>query len=493
MRSTRRSVRFPPPLPWKGKETDATATQGEGTFGKVKKALNTESGEWVAIKVLDKEKIQKQNMGQQVKKEISIMKLVRHKHIVSLKEVLASRTKIFIVLELVTGGELFDKIVAEGKFNETVARKYFQQLVAGTAYCHKQGVCHRDLKPENLLLDEHEDLKISDFGLSSLYEQAAGETDRATLLHTTCGTPNYVAPEVLADKGYDGAMADTWSCGGSSISLSPSRRKKQRKGELTRAPPVILFVFLAGFLPFDEATMSALFRKIQKAEFTYPSWFTDEVKDLISHILVVDPKQRWTLSQIRQHPWWKKDGPYALHDPTQDQKQLDLGGGDGILDDVEDDEGGSPAKAAAAASGGGAASPAAAGGGGGAGAGPRLNAFDIINMCSGSAANKLFHGEGGDRRVTKMLIAPSNKPYAQVVEIVSDQLRKIPGFQSIDGPSDEDKLRAIFDLGNGQVHVKVAINPATDDLTMVVFKRARGDALSFRDVWEHVAKIPAVL
>jgi len=125
------------------------------------------------------------------------MKLVRHVHVVSLKEVLASRTKIFIVLELVTGGELFDKIVAEGKFNETTARKYFQQLVAGTSYCHSQGVCHRDLKPENLLLDEHEDLKISDFGLSSLYEQAAGETDRATLLHTTCGTPNYVAPEGL--------------------------------------------------------------------------------------------------------------------------------------------------------------------------------------------------------------------------------------------------------------------------------------------------------
>jgi serine/threonine protein kinase len=95
----------------------------------------------VAIKVLDKEKIQKQSMGTQVKKEISIMKLVRHVHVVSLKEVLASRTKIFIVLELVTGGELFDKIVAEGKFNETTARKYFQQLVAGTSYCHAQVRC----------------------------------------------------------------------------------------------------------------------------------------------------------------------------------------------------------------------------------------------------------------------------------------------------------------------------------------------------------------
>ena len=172
-------------------------TLGEGTFGKVKRALNTETQEWVAIKVLDKEKIQKQNMGAQVKKEISIMKLVRHPHVVQLKEVLASRTKIFIVLELVTGGELFDLIVSQGRFDEKTARNYFQQLVVGTQYCHKQGVVHRDLKPENLLLDDNSNLKISDFGLSSLYEQAAGETDRATLLHTTCGTPNCAFPIVV--------------------------------------------------------------------------------------------------------------------------------------------------------------------------------------------------------------------------------------------------------------------------------------------------------
>lgn len=102
--------------------------------------MNTETQEWVAIKVLDKEKIQKQNMGAQVKKEISIMKLVRHPHVVQLKEVLASRTKIFIVLELVTGGELFDLIVQEGRFKEKTARFYFQQLVVGTQYCHSRGV-----------------------------------------------------------------------------------------------------------------------------------------------------------------------------------------------------------------------------------------------------------------------------------------------------------------------------------------------------------------
>ena len=129
-------------------------TLGEGTFGKVKHAVNVETQEAVAIKVLDKERIQKQSMGSQIKKEISIMKQLEHANVVKLNEVLASRTKIFIVLELVTGGELFDRIVTSGKLNENDARFYFKQLVGGVAYCHSQGVAHRDLKPENLLLDE---------------------------------------------------------------------------------------------------------------------------------------------------------------------------------------------------------------------------------------------------------------------------------------------------------------------------------------------------
>ena len=423
----------------------------------MKRALNTETQEWVAIKVLDKEKIQKQSMGTQVKKEISIMKLVRHVHVVSLKEVLASRTKIFIVLELVTGGELFDKIVAEGKFNETTARKYFQQLVAGTSYCHAQGVCHRDLKPENLLLDEHEDLKISDFGLSSLYEQAAGETDRATLLHTTCGTPNYVAPEVLADRGYDGAQADTWSIG------------------------VILFVFLAGFLPFDEATMSALFRKIQKADFTYPSWFQDDAKDLIGKILVVDPKQRWTIAQIKQHPWWKKDGPYAFEDPTAGGRPQETQQTGELLDDVDEDE--RPMNSAPAA---------ASGGGGGVGGGNsdvrRINAFDLINMCSGSAVGRLFQSEA-EKKTAKTIVVPSAKPLDIVMKNVQVALANIPGFVEQSVYNDDDKLRAVYDLGHGQVHVKVAIEVAADDLVVVVFKRARGDLISFGKVWDHIQRV----
>lgn len=266
-------------------------TLGEGTFGKVKYAVNFETGEAVAIKVLDKEKIQKQNMGAQIKKEISIMKMIHHRYVVQLKEVLASRTKIFIVLELITGGELFDKIVSEGRMSEDQARYYLHQLVEGVEYCHSQGVCHRDLKPENLLLDEEGNLKISDFGLSALY--SGTEDTRSALLHTTCGTPNYVAPEVLADKGYDGRTADVWSCG------------------------VILYVLLAAFLPFDEPTMSALFRKIQNAEFSYPSWFTPEVRSFIDLILVADPAKRATIPQLKEHPWYTAKGQFRPTPPQE--------------------------------------------------------------------------------------------------------------------------------------------------------------------------------
>ena len=164
----------------------------------MKKAVNVETGEVVAIKILDKEKIQKQNMGSQVKKEISIMKLVRHHFVVKLKEVLASKTKIFIVLELVTGGELFDKIVEAQRFDEETARFYFQQLVVGTIFCHNNGVCHRDLKPENFLFETKADnsaIKIIDFGMSKQGMKKTVFGRRA--VQTACGTPLYVAPEIV--------------------------------------------------------------------------------------------------------------------------------------------------------------------------------------------------------------------------------------------------------------------------------------------------------
>ncbi|XP_068488216.1 CBL-interacting serine/threonine-protein kinase 8-like isoform X2 [Phaseolus vulgaris] len=211
-----------------------------------------------------------------IKMEISIMKLVRHPYVVRLYEVLASRTKIYIILEFITGGELFDKIVSHGRLSEADSRRYFQQLIDGVDYCHSKGVYHRDLKPENLLLDSQGNIKISDFGLSAFPEQGV------SMLRTTCGTPNYVAPEVLSHKGYNGAPADVWSCG------------------------VILYVLLAGYLPFDELDLTTLYSKIEKAQFSCPTWFPVGAKSLMHRILDPNPEHRITIQQIRNDEWFQK-------------------------------------------------------------------------------------------------------------------------------------------------------------------------------------------
>ncbi|XP_027184799.1 CBL-interacting serine/threonine-protein kinase 23 isoform X7 [Coffea eugenioides] len=252
-------------------------TLGEGTFAKVKFARNIETGENVAIKILDKEKILKHKMIGQIKREISTMKLIRHPNVIRMFEVMASKTKIYIVLEFVTGGELFDKIATKGRLKEDEARKYFQQLINAVDYCHSRGVCHRDLKPENLLLDANGVLKVSDFGLSALPQQVREDG----LLHTTCGTPNYVAPEVINNKGYDGAKADLWSCG------------------------VILFVLMAGYLPFEESNLLSLYKKIFKAEFTCPPWFSSSAKRLVKRILDPNPQtesQNLVVERREEHP-----------------------------------------------------------------------------------------------------------------------------------------------------------------------------------------------
>ncbi|XP_042412217.1 CBL-interacting protein kinase 23-like isoform X1 [Zingiber officinale] len=253
-------------------------TLGEGTFAKVKFAKDVETGESVAIKIFDKDKILRHKMVGQIKHEISTMKLIRHPNVIRIYEVIASKTKIYLVLEFVDGGELFDKIARRGKLKEEEARKYFQQLINAVDYCHSRGVFHRDLKPENLLLDTNGVLKISDFGLSALPQQV----HENGLLYTTCGTPNYVAPEVIRDKGYDGAKADIWSCG------------------------VILFILMAGYLPFEGSNLMSLYKKIFKADFSCPNWFSTSAKKLIKRILDTNPQTRITISQIIENEWFKK-------------------------------------------------------------------------------------------------------------------------------------------------------------------------------------------
>ncbi|KAH7437633.1 hypothetical protein KP509_05G081700 [Ceratopteris richardii] len=250
-------------------------TLGEGRFAKVKLARHKETGELFAIKIIEKDRLKKVN--KMVKREISTMKLIKHPHVVRLVEVLASKKKVYMILEYVGGGELFDKIVEDGKLNENEARRYFQQLIHGVDYCHSRGVYHRDLKPENLLLDTKGNIKISDFGLSALSQQQWDDG----LFHTTCGTPNYVAPEVMDGKGYEGAPADLWSCG------------------------VILYVLLAGSLPFNDSNLSTLYQKIQKASINFSPNFPAGPQELVKRLLDPNPKTRMTIQEIHEHEWFQ--------------------------------------------------------------------------------------------------------------------------------------------------------------------------------------------
>ncbi|RID71720.1 hypothetical protein BRARA_C03644, partial [Brassica rapa] len=143
-------------------------TLGEGNFGKVKFAKDTVSGQPFAVKIIDKSRISHLNFSLQIKREIRTLKMLKHPNIVRLHEVLASKTKIYMVMECVMGGELFDRIVSKGKLSETEGRKMFQQLIDGISYCHSKDVFHRDLKLENVLLDANGHIKITDFGLSAL-------------------------------------------------------------------------------------------------------------------------------------------------------------------------------------------------------------------------------------------------------------------------------------------------------------------------------------
>ncbi|KAL8108184.1 CBL-interacting protein kinase 5-like [Apium graveolens] len=251
---------------------------GQGTFAKVYHARHLSTGQSIALKIIDKDRVLKAGLIDQIKREISIMRLVKHPNVVQLHEVMATKTKIYLALEHVKGGELFNK-VAKGRLKEASARKYFHQLIAAVDFCHSRGVYHRDLKPENLLLDEFGNLKVSDFGLSAFHESKRQDG----LLHTTCGTPAYVAPEVLLKKGYDGEKADIWSCG------------------------VILYVLLTGYLPFHDSNLMVMYRKISRADYKCPRWFSSDVKRLLSKLLDPNPATRMTIDKLRENPWFMKE------------------------------------------------------------------------------------------------------------------------------------------------------------------------------------------
>lgn len=257
---------------------------GTGSFGEVRLAQHVRTGHEVAVKILNRKRISSLNMGDKVMREINILKLFLHPHVIRLYEVIETPAEIFLFVEYAPGGELFDLIVECERLPEARARRFFQQIISGVDYLHRNMVVHRDLKPENLLLDTSENVKIADFGLSNCMTDGG-------FLETSCGSPDYAAPEVISGNCYAGPEVDVWSCG------------------------VILYTLLCGNLPFDDDNIPDLFRKIKNGDYTFPSHLSELTRDLISRMLEVDPLRRITINEIRRHPWFVIELPQYIAMP----------------------------------------------------------------------------------------------------------------------------------------------------------------------------------
>lgn len=275
---------------------------GEGTFGKVQLAVHIASKEKVAIKMLEKSKIVDEGDRQRISREIQILKILRHPNIVQLYEIIEDKTHLYLIMEYASGGELFDYIVSQQRVKELEASRFFQQLIDGIEYIYKLKIAHRDLKPENLLLDESNNIKIVDFGLSNLYKENQ-------LLKTACGSPCYAAPEMIAGKAYRGLKVDLWSAG------------------------VILFALICGYLPFDDNDTQVLYKKIIRGEYSIPSFVSNMATDLIKRVLCTDPEKRLNIEQIKSHQWFNLFKGYAnipkglivgIHEVPVDERIVEL-------------------------------------------------------------------------------------------------------------------------------------------------------------------------
>ncbi|KAG7973374.1 hypothetical protein I3843_07G224300 [Carya illinoinensis] len=397
---------------------------GKGTFAKVYYGKEMVSGESVAIKVINKDQVvKKEGMMEQIKREISVMRLVRHPNVVELKELMATKTKIFFIMEYVRGGELFAK-VARGKLKEDSARNYFQQLISAVDFCHSRGVSHRDLKPENLLLDENENLKISDFGLSALPEQLRNDG----LLHTQCGTPAYVAPEVLKRKGYDGSKADIWSCG------------------------VILYVLLAGFLPFQDENLMKMYSKIFKSQFEFPLWFSCESKRLISKLLVPDPDRRITIPAIMRVPWFRK----GITRPVQPVASIEIIKETTQSEAMGDNHDRAPPKTPSF-----------------------FNAFQLIaSMSSGFDLSSLFEDE---RKVGSMFT--SRCAVASIVAKI-ESVAKGLSFRVAKAKDFKVRFEAPIDGRKGRLAVTAEVFEVAPEVAIVQFSKSAGDTLEYVKFFE---------
>ncbi|KAK6265726.1 hypothetical protein QUC31_016563 [Theobroma cacao] len=375
---------------------------GRGSFAKVHEATSLEdSNNVVAIKIIDKTKTVDAAMEPRIIREVAAMcRLQQHPNILKIHEVMASKTKIYLVMELASGGELFAKVLRRGRLAEPAVRRYFSQLISALHFCHQNGVAHRDVKPQNLLLDQNGNLKVSDFGLSALPEQLNNG-----LLHTACGTPAYTAPEVVRRKGYDGPKADAWSCG------------------------VILFVLLAGYLPFDDSNLVAMYKKIHRREFQFPSWISKQAKAIIWQLLDPNPHARMGIEKLMETSWFKK----TLTAFTSSNNQQES-----LLHDWK-------LKHDMVSNG--------------------VNAFDIISLSSGLDLSGLFEGGNNKRK---------EKRYTTSIESLDGVVERVREVGERLGYRVERGKRGVVGLGKGRVVLVVEMVEIAESFVLVEAKVMEG-------------------
>lgn len=260
-------------------------TIGKGSSGRVKIAKHAVTGKYAAIKIVPKGLILTSRMSMSeagakadkvllgIEREIVIMKLIDHPNVLNLYDVWETSGELFLIMEYVPGGELFDYLVKRGRLPENEALRYFQQIIHAVDYCHRFNICHRDLKPENLLLDKDKNIKVADFGMAAWQ---AGER----MLETSCGSPHYASPEIVAGKAYHGSASDIWSCG------------------------IILFALITGRLPFDDDNIRVLLLKVKTGIFEMPNEVQGHARDLLYRMLEKDPERRITMPDILVHPFF---------------------------------------------------------------------------------------------------------------------------------------------------------------------------------------------
>ncbi|KAL0300659.1 UNVERIFIED_CONTAM: CBL-interacting protein kinase [Sesamum radiatum] len=361
---------------------------GQGTFAKVHHARNLKTGESVAIKIIDKEKVMKVGLIDQIKREISVMRLVKHPNVVQLHEVMASKSRIYFAMEYIRGGELFNK--------------------------------------------------VSDFGLSALIDSKRQDG----LLHTTCGTPAYVAPEVINKRGYDGEKADIWSCG------------------------VILFVLLAGYLPFHDSNLMEMYRKISKGEFKCPQWFPPEVRKLLSRILDPNPSTRITVIRIMENSWFRK-GFKRIVTPDLD---LDEDQSPRSILEIDDSDTESCSGMSSSGKKKEDAQPA------GAKKPNCLNAFDIISLSPGFDLSGLFEKDRNNSSKCEAWFTTQMPPSMVVSKLEelavmeSFKIKKKDGIVKMQGSKGGRK---------GQLAIDAEIFEVTPSFHMVEVKKTAGDTMEY--------------